>query len=58
MKKEYKGHRDDDLMPLEDIAKQEGLSRQAVTTILEKAYIKVRRELKNRGYRPENLLED
>jgi len=43
-------------MTLREIARIEGISHQAVTEILERAYRKIRRMLKDRGIRLEDLV--
>jgi DNA-directed RNA polymerase specialized sigma24 family protein len=43
-------------MSLREIAKKEGISHQAVTIILERAYKKIRKILKNKGIRLEDLV--
>ena len=43
-------------MTLSEIAEELGISRQAVAEILQKAYKKVRKALKNKGIRQEDLL--
>jgi predicted DNA binding protein len=43
-------------MTLRQIAKIEGISHQAVTEILERAYRKIRKYLKNKGIRFEDIV--
>jgi predicted DNA binding protein len=43
-------------MSLREIAKEEGISHQAVVEILERAYRKIRKMLKNKGIRLEDLV--
>ena len=43
-------------MTLRQIAEIEGISHQAVTEILERAYKKIRRLLKDKGIRLEDLI--
>ena len=43
-------------MTLREIAQIEGISHQAVTEILERAYRKIRRLLKDKGIRLEDLV--
>jgi predicted DNA binding protein len=42
-------------MTLSEIAEELGISRQSVAEILQKAYKKVRKILKNKGIRKEDL---
>jgi DNA-directed RNA polymerase sigma subunit (sigma70/sigma32) len=43
-------------MTLRQIARIEGISHQAVTEILERAYRKIRKYLKNKGIRFEDIV--
>jgi DNA-directed RNA polymerase sigma subunit (sigma70/sigma32) len=42
-------------MTLSEIAEELGISRQAVAEILQKAYKKIRKALKNKGFEKEDL---
>lgn len=43
-------------MSLAEIARHEGISHQAVSDILNRAYKKLRKALKNKGYRLEDFV--
>ena len=45
-------------MTQDEIADQLGMTRQSVQYILEKAYAKMRAEIKRRGIKPDDLLLD
>jgi len=43
-------------MSLREIAKEEGISHQAVIIILERAYRKIRKILKNKGFKAKDFI--